>query len=102
MRFRSSRAGLTGLLLVACCAGQAGAQSPPAPAAAASAAAPAADRSVFDGYRAYDEPRAIPWRDANDTVGRIGGWRAYAREAQGQPPAPAPTGAPPAPHGGHR
>ncbi|MBL0422562.1 hypothetical protein JI739_19610 [Ramlibacter sp. AW1] len=22
------------------------------------------------------------WKDANDTVGQIGGWRAYAKEAQ--------------------
>lgn len=27
-----------------------------------------------------DEP--VGWREANDKVGRIGGWRAYAREAQ--------------------
>jgi len=25
---------------------------------------------------------AVPWREANDTTARIGGWKAYAREAQ--------------------
>jgi hypothetical protein len=35
------------------------------------------------------------WREANDTVNRIGGWRAYAREAkQPQSPPPATTGTP--------
>lgn len=33
-------------------------------------------------YRPYLEVKPIGWRDANDTVNRIGGWRAYAREAQ--------------------
>ena len=42
-----------------------------------------------------DKP--VPWRDANDTVSRIGGWRAYAREAQ----APAPATSAPV-HGGHK
>ena len=38
------------------------------------------------------------WREANDNVGRIGGWRTYLREAQ-QPDAPAsaPTTGKPAP-----
>lgn len=37
--------------------------------------------STFTGYRAYTEQPVGSWRDANDEVGRIGGWRAYAREA---------------------
>lgn len=42
--------------------------------------------------RAGDD-RPISWRDANDTVTRIGGWRVYAREAQQPDPLPAaPTG----------
>jgi hypothetical protein len=49
-------------------------------------------RSPFADYQAdkVEEPR--PWRDVNDRVGTIGGWRAYAREAQqsAAPPAPAP------------
>jgi hypothetical protein len=39
-------------------------------------------RSVFDGYRLYKDEPLKPWRLSNDTVGAIGGWRAYAREAQ--------------------
>lgn len=43
------------------------------------------------------EDRSIPWREANDTAARIGGWRTYAREAQqaeGAPPAPGAATAP--------
>lgn len=86
-------------------------------------------QSPLAGYRRLGEDRRISWKEANETVNRIGGWRAYAREAQ-QPdaaasapgtgkapaavPAPAPSSAPapgaaatPAPgaaaaHGGHR
>ena len=43
--------------------------------------------SSFAGYRAMKEPPVGDWRAANDEVGRIGGWRAYAREAQGAAPA---------------
>lgn len=32
------------------------------------------------------EPAAIGWREANDTVHRRGGWRAYAREATASEP----------------
>ena len=46
----------------------------------------AAYRSAFEGYRGYGDEKPVPWREANDTVGRIGGWRAYAREAQGAAP----------------
>ncbi len=43
--------------------------------------------SPLAGYRALGEDRRVPWREANERVNRIGGWRAYAREAQ--QPAPA-------------
>ena len=49
-------------------------------------------RSTFDAYRALREVTLVPWREANDRVGAIGGWRFYAREAQ-QPNAPS-TGQP--------
>ena len=43
---------------------------------------PATDyRSPFADYRPLGEDKNTPWKDANDTVGKIGGWRAYAREA---------------------
>ena len=52
-------------------------------------------RSALAGYRALTDVPAIPWREANDTVTRIGGWRSYAREARApQPPASAPAAAP--------
>jgi hypothetical protein len=46
--------------------------------------------SPFTGYRAFVEQEVSPWRDSNDTVGRIGGWRAYAREASQPAPKPQP------------
>lgn len=46
---------------------------------------------------AADQP--LSWRDANDAVTRIGGWRVYAREGRQPDPAPA---ASPQPHTGHR
>ncbi|MEO7244775.1 MAG: hypothetical protein ABIX12_06475 [Rubrivivax sp.] len=77
-------------------------------------------RSSLANYRRLGEvdPR-VPWREANETVGRIGGWRAYAREAsasaapEGTDPAARAAGMPasaasapsspmPAGHGGHR
>lgn len=40
-------------------------------------------RSTLDGYQKYTDEKVGSWRDANDNVGRIGGWREYAKEAQG-------------------
>ena len=37
--------------------------------------------SVFKNYHGYREEAAASWLEANDTVGRIGGWRAYLEEA---------------------
>lgn len=51
--------------------------------------------SAFDGYRRFDDQKVQPWREANDTVGRIGGWRAYAREVSGPPNADLPNADPP-------
>ncbi len=61
----------------------------PAPAAPAAAPAIAPSASAFEGYRRFDAQAVTPWRESNDTVGRIGGWRVYAREAQQPDPAPA-------------
>lgn len=77
--------------------------------------------SSFSQYRRLVDEKPVSWRDANDTVTRIGGWRVYAREAQQPNPAPAakpadatsaakpsdpgvPTPAKPMPpgHGGHK
>lgn len=70
-------------MLGAVVAAEAGAQAqnkPPANAPAAAATSPAW-RSAFDGYQPFSEERTLSWRQANDTVQDIGGWRAYAREA---------------------
>lgn len=62
----------------------------------------------FDGRPEADQP--LSWREANDSVARIGGWRVYAREAQQpdpgpaampSPPGPAPAALPPG-HAGHK
>ena len=60
----------------------------PAPMAPPSQTAPpAAYRSAFEGYQAYSDEKIAPWKESNDTVGKVGGWRAYAKEAQ-EPQAP--------------
>ena len=46
--------------------------------------------SVFARYQSYRDEKTGSWREANETVDRIGGWRAYAKEAQ-QPDSVAPT-----------
>jgi hypothetical protein len=77
---------------------------PSAPTHSASSTAPAqaAYQSAFHGYRRFDDQKVLPWRDANDNVGRIGGWQAYARESAGDEPAAAKPAAQPAsmPHDG--
>ena len=56
--------------------------------------------SALGAYQAYTDQAVQSWREANDRVGRIGGWRTYAKEAAMDPSVPA---APPAvdPHAGH-
>lgn len=46
-------------------------------------------------YRRFTEQPVGSWREANETVNRIGGWRAYAREAS-QPAPVAPAASAPA------
>lgn len=36
--------------------------------------------SAFSTYQPYTESPAASWPTLNETVGRIGGWRAYAQE----------------------
>ena len=48
----------------------------------------ASHRSVLAGYRRHVDQPPASWKEVNETVNRIGGWRAYAREAQ-RPDAPA-------------
>ena len=42
--------------------------------------------SALSDYRRFADQPVGDWREANATVGRIGGWRAYARESQGSAP----------------
>jgi hypothetical protein len=78
--------------------------------------------SSFAQFRRIGDDKPVAWREANDAVARIGGWRVYAREAQqpepvgadkpavpaltpAQPtaPAPAPAAQPlPPGHSGHK
>jgi hypothetical protein len=80
----------------------AAAQTPPSAARKpdpldANASVPAvAYESAFSRYRRAADDPAIPWRESNATAARIGGWRAYAREAQQAEPAPSATATRPA------
>lgn len=38
-------------------------------------------QSAFDNYQPYAAPAIGSWKQANDTVKEIGGWRTYAKEA---------------------
>lgn len=95
-----------------CCAAVAGV-------AVAAAAAPRPDpldaqasvpavayRSPLAGYRMLADSPPLGWREANDTVRAIGGWRSYLREAQqpdtaaARPGAVAPAGG--TGHAGHQ
>ena len=55
------------------------------PATAAAAVPPPAYESPFARYRVYADQEVAPWRETNDTAARMGGWRAYAREAAESP-----------------
>ena len=102
--FLSSRIAAKAVLFVASVGGAAVMAQQPAPAnanrpapaassvatAATAASAPASPlgyRSAFEGYKGLTDQPVQSWREANDTVGRIGGWQSYAREGQGGPTA---------------
>jgi hypothetical protein len=68
--------------------------------------------SVLSRYKPMADQKLGSWREANDTVTRIGGWRAYLKEAQtldavvpsvsSNPAAPAPVAPVKGnPHAGH-
>lgn len=81
---------------LACATAAAGAQTP-APREAA-VAVPPAYRSAFEGYRSYVEEPPAPWREVNDTVGRIGGHVGVLRADENDAsPQPAPSNAGTAP-----
>lgn len=51
------------------------------PSLAAAQQSRAAAPSAFSTYRTFVDEPVANWKSANDTVARIGGWRAYAKEA---------------------
>lgn len=75
---------LSGLLLSSSLAGAQSASivGTPAPDAAAPAAFQLQYLSVFTHYQPFREQPLLPWQETNDTVGKIGGWRFYSRDAQ--------------------
>lgn len=51
-------------------------------------------KSSFTSYRVLSDGKLMSWKETNDNVGRIGGWRAYAKEAQQPEPPGADKSAP--------
>ena len=49
---------------------------------AAAKAAPPALAAPFDRYQSWRDAPLGDWRQLNDRVGEIGGWRTYLRESQ--------------------
>ncbi|WP_396269524.1 hypothetical protein [Ideonella sp.] len=47
--------------------------------------------SALASFRRLDSSTPVPWRDANDLVTRIGGWRVYTREAHQPAPEAQPS-----------
>jgi hypothetical protein len=43
--------------------------------------------SSLANFRGFGDDKPVPWKEANDTAARIGGWRSYAREARAPAPA---------------
>ena len=74
----------------------------PDPLDAKAVVAPLTYESSFARYRPLSDEKLISWREANDTVARIGGWRVYAREAQQAAPVPAASAPKPSMHDGHK
>ena len=71
---------------------------PAAKATDAAPATPAPYRSALESYQAFSDEKTVNWKEANDQVGRIGGWRAYAKQAQQPKPSQTPeVAAKPAP-----
>jgi hypothetical protein len=73
-------------------------------------------KSTLEKYKSYTDEKIVPWKAANDEVGRIGGWRTYLKEAnepdppettEAKPVEPKPVESKPAPphvtnpHAGH-
>jgi len=68
-----------------CCASISYAFAVPDPTVADSPTPPTQYKSPFRDYRPLGDDKRTPWRDANDEVGKIGGWRVYLRESMPDP-----------------
>ena len=86
-RFFMAACGLASLL------GMAAHAQPAEPPAALPTPQPLAFQSAFQGYQRYTDDKIVNWKAANDTTARIGGWRAYAKEASAPAATPAPAAA---------
>ena len=73
--------------------GMAARAQPAAPPAAPPTPQPLAFQSALQGYQPYTDDKIGNWKAANDTTARIGGWRAYAKEASAPAATPAPAAA---------
>jgi hypothetical protein len=93
-----ARALMSGLLLASGLAGSPALAQPAQPQSTAAQSAPPAltYRSAFERYKPAANQDSTGWREANDRVGRIGGWRVYAREAAQPESAEPARAAPPA------
>lgn len=49
-------------------------------------------RSLISTYEPYNDQAVRPWREANDRVKRIGGWRSYAKDVSDKTPASGDSG----------
>ena len=98
MPHRLSRASAIASLCVLACTAQAQ-PARPDPLDAAASVPSMRHESALRTYKSSDVTKPVPWPDANATVERIGGWRAYARDAAAGASAPAASGpAAPPPH----
>ena len=87
-RFFMAACGLASLL------GMAAHAQPAAPPAAPPTPQPLAFQSALQGYQPYTDDKIGNWKAANDTTARIGGWRAYAKEASAPAATPAAAAVP--------
>lgn len=94
-----SRSLCAATLAVACAAAFAQGPTAVAPASVQRAGAAPKYVSPLRDYRAFADEPVASWREANETVRRIGGWQAYSREAYQalRKPAPEATPTPAAP-----
>lgn len=57
-------------------------RNPVLPAPPAASPTPLKFDSVLTRYKPMTDQKLGAWREANDTVARVGGWRAYLKDAQ--------------------